>query len=236
MSSFPLLRPDSLNLSRSLSRSSASPQAESALKRSLPSANGKLEGHWSAEEHRRFLEGTFIVLRVAIKLYGKNWKKIEEHIGTRNGTQIRSHAQKYSLKLCRKKLGIKQSHTPIKAQHKGAAEKKIVELRKCTNDIMTRIMTTEEMLSATKKNLFLNSLKKECNRINDELHQILPQIIIGTLIWQRVEPEHMRGWSEILRDLVTCWRGISELLMQCSQGQNSSCKFVRELLYSERLT
>ena len=30
-----------------------------------------------------------------MKLYGKNWKKVEEYIGTRTGTQIRSHAQKF---------------------------------------------------------------------------------------------------------------------------------------------
>jgi hypothetical protein len=32
-------------------------------------------------------------------LHGKNWKKIEEVIGTRNGSQIRSHAQKFFLKV-----------------------------------------------------------------------------------------------------------------------------------------
>lgn len=183
MSSFSLLRADSFNLSPSLSRSVASPQAEPALKRSSPSANGKLEGHWSAEEHERFLEGAFAVLRVAIKLYGKDWKKIEKHIGTRNGTQIRSHAQKHFLKLFRKKLGItkEQTHTPTKTQHKDPAEK-MLELRKYANDIMVRVMTTEDMVLAAKKTQFLNFLKKECNRINDELHQIFPQIIIGTIM------------------------------------------------------
>jgi hypothetical protein len=28
-------------------------------------------------------------------MYGKNWKKVESYIGTRTGTQIRSHAQKF---------------------------------------------------------------------------------------------------------------------------------------------
>lgn len=32
---------------------------------------------------------------VAIGMHGKNWKKVQEHVGTRNRTQIRSHAQKY---------------------------------------------------------------------------------------------------------------------------------------------
>jgi len=32
-------------------------------------------------------------------MFGKNWKKVEEHIGTRSGAQIRSHAQKYFNRL-----------------------------------------------------------------------------------------------------------------------------------------
>jgi Myb-like DNA-binding domain len=34
-----------------------------------------------------------------LKLYGKDWKKVEDHIGTRTGAQIRSHAQKYFLRI-----------------------------------------------------------------------------------------------------------------------------------------
>ncbi len=48
-----------------------------------PSKNGR----WSLMEHVRFLE--------ALKLYGKNWKKIEEYVATRSSTQARSHAQKF---------------------------------------------------------------------------------------------------------------------------------------------
>lgn len=52
-------------------------------------------GRWTDEEHQRFLE--------AYKLYGKNWKQIQKHIGTRNAAQARSHAQKYFAKLERAK-------------------------------------------------------------------------------------------------------------------------------------
>jgi len=41
-------------------------------------------GRWSMMEHVRFLE--------ALKSYGKNWKKVEEHVATRTSTQARSHA------------------------------------------------------------------------------------------------------------------------------------------------
>ena len=30
-----------------------------------------------------------------MSLFGREWKKVESHIGTRSGAQIRSHAQKF---------------------------------------------------------------------------------------------------------------------------------------------
>jgi len=65
------------------------------------SSGKKASGRWTKEEHERFIEG--------LKQFGKNWKKVEEFVGTRNGAQIRSHAQKffnrvekeYNLKLDR---------------------------------------------------------------------------------------------------------------------------------------
>jgi len=34
-----------------------------------------------------------------LRLFGKNWRKVEEFIGTRTGAQIRSHAQKVFNRL-----------------------------------------------------------------------------------------------------------------------------------------
>lgn len=45
---------------------------------------------WSEEEERNFLEG--------ITLFGRDWKKCAEHIGTRDHRAVASHAQKYLIK------------------------------------------------------------------------------------------------------------------------------------------
>jgi SHAQKYF class myb-like DNA-binding protein len=39
-----------------------------------------------------------LVASLGLRIYGKNWKKIEQLVSTRTGTQIRSHAQKFFLK------------------------------------------------------------------------------------------------------------------------------------------
>lgn len=48
-------------------------------------------GRWTKEEHELFLE--------ALEKYGKDWKKVQMHVGTRTTTQARSHAQKHFAKL-----------------------------------------------------------------------------------------------------------------------------------------
>lgn len=50
-----------------------------------------LLGRWSDEEHERFLE--------ALRIYGKDWDKIQKHLGTRDAAHCRSHAQKFLIKL-----------------------------------------------------------------------------------------------------------------------------------------
>ena len=48
-------------------------------------------GRWSKEEQHKFAE--------AVLQYGNEWKKIQSHVSSRNLTQIRSHAQKFLMKL-----------------------------------------------------------------------------------------------------------------------------------------
>ena len=59
------------------------------------------KGHWSLEEHKRFVE--------AIVKYGIQWEKVKYAVKTRTDIQVRSHAQKFYKKLKKYKneqLGI----------------------------------------------------------------------------------------------------------------------------------
>ncbi|XP_020412093.1 protein LHY isoform X1 [Prunus persica] len=62
-----------------------------AIKARKPYTITKQRERWTHEEHNKFLE--------ALKLYGRAWQRIEEHIGTKTAVQIRSHAQKFFSKL-----------------------------------------------------------------------------------------------------------------------------------------
>lgn len=56
-----------------------------------PYTISKQREKWTEEEHEKFLE--------AIKLHGRAWRQIQEHIGTKTVIQIRSHAQKFFSKV-----------------------------------------------------------------------------------------------------------------------------------------
>jgi len=57
-------------------------------------------GRWTRMEHFKFLE--------ALKLFGKEWQKVQQHVFTRTSTQARSHAQKFFVKLDKKQLTLEE--------------------------------------------------------------------------------------------------------------------------------
>ncbi|XP_022993743.1 myb-like protein G isoform X1 [Cucurbita maxima] len=70
---------------------------EFAPKARKPYTITKQRERWKEEEHDKFIE--------ALKLYGRDWRQIEEHVGTKTAVQIRSHAQKFFSKVTRNSNG-----------------------------------------------------------------------------------------------------------------------------------
>lgn len=65
---------------------------------------------WTDEEHDKFLE--------ALQLFDRDWKKIEDFVGSKTVIQIRSHAQKYFLKV--QKNGTTAHVPPPRPKRKAA--------------------------------------------------------------------------------------------------------------------
>ncbi|KAI4966544.1 hypothetical protein ZWY2020_040556 [Hordeum vulgare] len=67
---------------------------ETVIKVRKPYTITKQRERWTEAEHKRFLE--------ALKLYGRAWQRIEEHVGTKLAVQIKpcsSSSQSWKRKL-----------------------------------------------------------------------------------------------------------------------------------------
>ena len=110
------------------------------------------EGRWESDEHMRFIE--------AINIYGNEWKEVQKYVATRSSNQVRSHAQKFFLKLKNFKdptLGIDFSINNIK-NLSGIinAIKEFEKENKCVNILLLLSKKLSERNCKNNNNNFLN--------------------------------------------------------------------------------
>jgi SHAQKYF class myb-like DNA-binding protein len=121
--------------------------------------NPSNSGRWTLNEHTTFLE--------ALDKYGVNWKKIDSLIKTRTVNQIRSHGQKFYLRLKQVKdeqLGIDFTSNTINNLNDMINHIKSIN---SDYDIFKVLLYISDKYSANKKGKMLDIIKKKLNnRIN----------------------------------------------------------------------
>lgn len=119
-------------------------------------SNDSNNGRWGKEEQKLFAEAVF--------KYGNNWKKIQGHISSRNITQVRSHAQKFLMKLKESELlkgkGLDNNLSWTKAMN--------FLSKNLTKEELQKVLFSIEQNGQKKNNNGGKKNKKNINKINNE--------------------------------------------------------------------
>ncbi|KAJ0099118.1 hypothetical protein Patl1_20222 [Pistacia atlantica] len=106
----PGLRPFATAATTAAAPSTVSSSEDPSKKIRKPYTITKSRESWTEPEHDKFLE--------ALQLFDRDWKKIEAFVGSKTVIQIRSHAQKYFLKV--QKNGTAEHLPPPRPKRKAA--------------------------------------------------------------------------------------------------------------------
>ncbi|KAA8495789.1 Protein REVEILLE 8 [Porphyridium purpureum] len=96
---------------RSFSTASCAGSAAGRVRK--PYVLTKKREYWSDAEHARFV--------AALQKHGREWKAIENEVGTKSAVQIRSHAQKFFLRLERNSVPEERPQVPPPRPRKRAS-------------------------------------------------------------------------------------------------------------------
>lgn len=136
-----------------------------------------------------------------MKLYGRHWKKVEAYVGTRSGTQIRSHAQKHFLKSDAKELSSGEEIKKIDNEESKKEEEIIpiptenelkipeifpvqidneeFELTQLRNHIDLMVNEADKTKRIFSSEGDLRILENKCKEIRQKLYQLMPRIILS---------------------------------------------------------
>ncbi len=119
-------------------------------------------GRWNKEEQQRFAE--------AVLKYGNDWKQIQSHVFSRNMTQVRSHAQKFLMKLKETNFIINEKYDQNLSWTKMMnLLRQNVDYEKL-KELLFSVEQNEEKEKRKKEKKTLNKSKIKKNKLNSSLN------------------------------------------------------------------
>ncbi|KAL9188803.1 hypothetical protein ACHAXT_007181 [Thalassiosira profunda] len=162
-------------------------------------------GHWTAEEHRLFLQG--------LEQHGNEWQKIATLVKSRTVKQICSHADKHFKKLAKAAMQAKASEARQKAKLKQEAAKAMQVYRgqlqsRGTRQVSVQVTVTglqveEEVLAAAVPGNAVESKQSaKDQQVSETVELAAKQTAeVGTEQQQHRQPEESdalsEGWEEL---------------------------------------
>ena len=186
----------------------------------LNNSNG---GRWNKDEQKLFAE--------AVLKFGNDWKKIQNHILSRNITQVRSHAQKFLMKLKEnnfiKSKGVEQSMSWTKTMNYLRNILNYDELKEVLFSVEQSDEKTnkKKLNKKKKKNIKVSDNSDSNNEINcDNIHLFIEEDTYNNIknksIIKNEEDE-----EQILKKLIECFNSPSgEITLNTSFEESSNDK------------
>jgi len=177
-------------------------------------------GRWTKEEHQKFVEG--------LRKYGKNWKEVEAFVGTRNGAQIRSHAQKFFNRLEREYSVKLNNGKPQNAKKKGKES-----IRKISDSSISTYNSSHENMSDDSKSIDFS--KEEMTKI-EKVNIITkePEIIQSIApVVEKTESTHEQVQDLIKDVLIICQKRGETLPMDNTSSTPFSSYSFYDLILSK---
>ena len=172
-------------------------------------------GRWNKDEQFRFAEA---VLKSA-----NDWKQIQNHVFSRNMTQVRSHAQKFLMKLKETKFMLKQN---IDLNLSWTKIMKFLKRNVEYNELKQLLFSVEQSEEKNEKpKLKKNKSKKKINnKTNNSFGETFSSLFdnyekeIGSIKIKEEEEEE----NEALEKFIECFNNSSEYNLNSSFDEISS--------------
>jgi SHAQKYF class myb-like DNA-binding protein len=126
-------------------------------------------GRWTPDEHEAFLRG--------LECYGREWKRVAQHIPTRTSSQVRSHAQKYFSKSTFGVDSLRNAHTTDSS----AVQANVERILQNPRQVQKQVAETMDALRARYRALQQRLLESDVNHHNSDSMQSQEQVAVHVL-------------------------------------------------------